>query len=449
MIWIRDRLLKELPRSFDRDARPTPGLSIAYDGTAWVSIDERVLTLQVQGGTGSDATIPLTGKSLTQVVTTINALAGFMAVVTASDDTLPAISLIEIPRREVSESQLFCFTSLLWCVLVPMAWVLSEGVVLQQRAAQQSASIWSAESLWLDYWGELYGNAKRKSGEVDATFATRIIREVLRPKLNGLAIEAIIEEDLGIAARIRNLYLEAWEVGTTRLGRLAGWKYSRTTFEVILSDLVDGVRDVVEKARAAGTYPFYRYQVGQGTADIEDVSISNTITTPDSLDGRYAWIVGRDRCRELPLGGKHLSLFEIATLAPFLEAYLDVSAGEAGDPLVLGTGMLGVNTLGDVTNAGILLSEGDSLFLEIVASSVIFEDQITGTFYRIIFGVTIFATPVVGPGATGWVLNDGWYLGIYNGVLDITETPIPGATPKDGDIDLAVTNGVLDYEPAV
>ena len=449
MSWISERLFKELPSSFDRDPRAIPGFALNYDGQAWVTISQRELRVFTTGGTGGDFVLTLDNKSLAQVVAELNAQPGCTASLLVAESTLSALSLVEVERQSLAvDAQFACFTSLLWRVLMPLVWALHDGVVFQERAALQSASIWSAEVAWLQYWGELYGQAQRKLAETDAVFAARIIHEVIRPKLNGLALEQIIEEDLGVQARIRHLYLEAWEVGTTRKGRIAGRKYSRTTFEVLVSDLVEGVRVVVDRTRAAGTLPYYRFQLSQGAVEEGESTVTPFLVAPQTLLSRHAWVVGRDTCGELPIGGKPLSLFELIGFAPRMESYLDVSAGLAGDPLVLGTGALGTHTLGDVTNAGVLVSEGAVQFILVGTTTVVFQDQVTSSFYRLSFGEIMSMLPVGGgPGESGWIIQSGWYLGIWNGVLVITETPIPGAVAKDGAVNLAVVNGVLVYTP--
>lgn len=359
MSWVRDRLLKELPDSFDKHSHPAPGISITYDGAAFVTIFRQELRIHVEGGTGSDLAISLAGKTLTALATEIDMAVGYDATVSSTDGALPAISLIEVNNYPLTDGSLFyCFTSLLWRVLLPISWVLYEGIDIQEQAAQQSASVWSAEGAWLDYWGELYGNARRRISESDMTFAVRIMRELLRPKLNALALEDIIAEDLGVQARITNLHKKAWEVGTTRKGYIAGRKFSRTTFEVLLSDLVTGVETVIEKNKAAGTVPYYRYQMSQGDVEVGEMTIAPTFGYTVPLRSRHGLMVG-DPCGSLPLGGKWFSIFEQFGLAPKIEYYLNVTGGLAG-PMVLGTGILGTNVLGDVSEAGVIFTQGNS-----------------------------------------------------------------------------------------
>lgn len=450
MTWVRDRLLKELPRSFDRDPHAEQGLSLAHTDDAWVTIARQRLTIRTEDG--PDIVISLGGKTLFRVVEEINTYPGPVATLTAPDGMVSALALIEVKDQLITtDSRFFTFTSLVWRVLVPLSWALFDGVDIQEQAAQQSMSLWSAEAQWLDYWGELYGNTRRKVGETDAVFAARILRTILRPRLNAMALEDILWEDLGLRATITNLFQEAWVVGVSHRRRLAGRKYSRTTFEVLVNGLLNGVPEIIDRSKAAGTLPYYRYLLTQDIGEEQHFSIVNRVTAPQSLLSRVAWVIGRDRCRELPLRGKRFSLFEIWTLAGFREAYLDVSGGLAGDPLVLGTGQLGVNTLGDVSGAGILLSEGTPYFEDIGAvgvTSTVFTDQVTGLFYMVGFGQTISLTLTTGPGASGWLIQAGWWLGVFDGILDITDTAIAGAVAKDAGVNLAVVNGVLEYTPA-
>lgn len=392
MTWVRDRLLRELPTSFDTDPHAEPGLSLAYDGVATVTVFRRRLTTRVQGGTGTSIAIDLTGKSLTQLVTELNSYAGYTAVVTADDGTRPAIGLIEVmdkplpgvsastggagelPAGEApagesgdvtvafsvtADSRLDQFTSLLWNIVVPISWILHDGIDLQEHAAQQSRSLWSAEGVWLEYWGSLYGGTVRKSGETDAPFAVRIMREVLRPRLNNVALEQILEDELGIHALVTNLFPEAWIVGGT-LGRIAGRKYSRTTFEVTVSDLIDGVKELVTRSRAAGTLPFYRYQILQGDVEESDFSIVAHVNVLDDVSDKYAWVLGRDTCGELPIFGIGGTVLEHVDFAPVTEAYFRI--GGSGDPLILGIEALGASVLGDVSMSGVILSDTAGVF---------------------------------------------------------------------------------------
>lgn len=354
---IREAIFRDVPAYFDRSPDAAPGFTISYDGTgALVSIAQRQLSITVSGGTGDALLLDLREHTLETLVTAINAHPGYTASVVGATGAIPAIALVPLQREDLFfEPRLSYFRSTVWCLLMALVYALEDALEQIEIGARQ-LYLDTAEAAWVDNWGAYYARIERREGEADRSYARRIIRDVTRWKLNGRALEEILLDDLGVHARIINLHEQAWLVGGRLTGRLAGRKYSRTTFEVIVADLVAGIADVVNRARAAGTLPYYQFAVGMGLPDTTYGALSVQLRAVENGAARYGWIIGRDRCGELPLFGKHLSLSELF-FRPLMDNYLHVQLS-MGSPLVLGVGALGTGVLGNVDMFGILFSDG-------------------------------------------------------------------------------------------
>ena len=256
------RLLNAVPAYLDRDPAAELALDITPTATtATITIAQRVLAIRTTGGLAPSVVIPLEAHSLASLRTFLNGVLGYTVTLRTEDSTRSALCLIEIPngRDLLADSRLYAFTSLLWVVLSPLAWALED---LQERIKQGLAqmTLKTAEGLWVDLWGEqYYGGVYRLFAEGDRHYADRIIREVLRWRLNRFAMAQIVWEELGIDASVTNLHDQAWVVGVTNFGYLVGRKYARTTFEVVIHGVSEDLWFYVERNRAAGTLPFIRY----------------------------------------------------------------------------------------------------------------------------------------------------------------------------------------------
>lgn len=261
---ILQTLLDALPSYLNKDPQLQDAISLTYDGSACVvSIAQKQFSVAITAGTGESFVIDLAGKTITQVVAEVNTHAGFTATVLNDG---PAISLLPVQGQDVFTSpKLSRFTSLLWCLLAPVAWQF-EQQLLQQEAGLQQLTLKTAEGLWVDLWGDLYGEIVRLFNEEDRDYANRIMREVTRWRLNGLGIAEAIKDRFGADVVIINLHDKAWVYGRTPFGKYVGRKYARTTILVDPQEEIDpNFRVIVERNRAAGILPFYVFR-GQGGA---------------------------------------------------------------------------------------------------------------------------------------------------------------------------------------
>ena len=381
---IRESLFRDIPAYFNRGPEPVPGFTIVYNGLqAFASIAQRQLSITgiaalgdatgygetplgeepppvvSSGMEGNSLVIDLRGKTLADVVAEINERAGYSAALVGNAGTVAAIALVPVQSYDlVFDPILYCFTSTLWCLQMSCVYALEDIGEQIERGAQQ-LYLDTAEGKWVDNWGVYYASVQRRLTEQDRTYAQRIMREVTRWKLNRIALEQIIEEETGLPARITNLYEQAWEVGG-RLGRLAGRKYARTTFEVLVNGLSDVIVGLVLKYKAAGTLPFFRYQLiqgGGGNPEEEDVTIVQRVQVKQDIRDRYAWVLGRDRLSALRIGGTECTVINLWLLAVLSENYLS-TLDNTTVVFVLGIGLLGENALGNIVDFGVLVSEG-------------------------------------------------------------------------------------------
>lgn len=267
-----ERLLLGIPAyvTADKDPQPTPALTILYDGSAArASVAQRHLSITVTGGSGEPLVVDLRNKTLDDVATEMTAYAGYTATA-VGDVSASALSLLPVQNVDLfANATLTRFTSLLWRVLMPLAWTL-EDVLANTQAGARQLSVVTAEGQWIDRWGAYYGDVVRLFNEEDRDYARRIIAEVTRWRLNGLAIADTIKQELGVAATVTNLHDRAWVYGRTKYGKYVGRKHARTTILLDPSGEINArFRDVVERNRAAGILPFYifRSQGGAGNGD--------------------------------------------------------------------------------------------------------------------------------------------------------------------------------------
>lgn len=85
-------------------------------------------------------------------------------------------------------------TSLLWAIFKPLAYVLQNAKNDVDSAVQQLDFLTSSGE-FLDYWGTIFGIA-RYSGEPDYEYSIRLLWETIKPRLNNIAIENLLERGI-------------------------------------------------------------------------------------------------------------------------------------------------------------------------------------------------------------------------------------------------------------
>ncbi len=345
-----DRVLQALPAYLDREPGEMPGVSLSYAGTSGTAtVASRRLTTRVTGGTGAALDLDLEALTLAGLATALNAEPGYAASLEADDGAVGAIALLEATDVDiVSTAKLRRHGTVLWALLSPAGWAL-EDAQDRIRAGLRQMSVRTADGPWVDLWGlDYYGGIRRALGEADRDYADRIIREALRRRLNGHAIELILREDIGLESLVSNLHERAWVISRTPFGRLAGRKYSRTTFEALVFGISAGVAAAVERNRAAGTVPYYAYREQLGAPGGHAEEAPTVVRSTPRVATDTVWTVGRDRL------GLRLSIphnVEIAESA--LIAVGDVVTGGSGASFVLGVSDLGgPDVLGDTGPPG-------------------------------------------------------------------------------------------------
>lgn len=98
-------------------------------------------------------------------------------------------------QDETNGDHLYGYTSLLWSLYSAYAIEVEQAEVAVAEALRQMVMT-QAEGDWLDVWADLYG-VQRVSDEADDALQARIPQEVLRLRVNGLAIEQAVQDITG------------------------------------------------------------------------------------------------------------------------------------------------------------------------------------------------------------------------------------------------------------
>lgn len=152
--------------------------------------------------------------------------------------------------------RLHAFRSLLWVMLSSYAGEV-RGAQRQVAEALRQMVLTQAEGDWLDLWGNLYG-VPRRDGELDAGYAPRIAREVLRLRVNGHGIERAILDETGWDVRIEEPWKDLFILDQSALsgphrlydGENYGYHLIRPVAMVPVDR--DVVMSIVNRNRAAG-----------------------------------------------------------------------------------------------------------------------------------------------------------------------------------------------------
>jgi hypothetical protein len=215
---LTQKLLGSIYRAFNKDANAYLALRINYSGGPLVwTVADGILT----GTSGSTQlfSLDLSQYTLATLAAALAAVPGVsVPFLTSNNTSLSARVLIDASGDQSASNgdHLMAYSSTLWALLEPFASELV-AAALQIKQALLQMSLKTASNEWVDEWGG-YFNVPRESGEQDASYAARIVMEVLRPRGNNVAIEAALFELLGQKVTVTDLYLATNSMSPQVLG---------------------------------------------------------------------------------------------------------------------------------------------------------------------------------------------------------------------------------------
>lgn len=258
MIDVREKLAGHLYRSALEVAPlaiPVARLT-APGGVSW-DLGGGMMKVTVAG---ASTTITLDGS----IGDLIGDLALFGVSLTFSDPDLfdvPASALMQGWGSDASstEDALSLFTTTLWGLLDAYGSELNETEV-NLIAALEQLYMNTADGELLDVWGGYFA-IPREIGEVDPTYYARIVREVMRPRVNRFAIEAAVKDNTGLSVSLREPHKEIFRLSISGLsgghhlqdGHFYTWNVFQPIYHSPMSLAQrDRVLAIIERNRPAG-----------------------------------------------------------------------------------------------------------------------------------------------------------------------------------------------------
>jgi hypothetical protein len=302
---LSNKLFSLIYRAFDRDPAAFLGLRVrAAGGLTWV-VDEAVLTLTpALGGGAAPLSIDLSLYDLSALATFIAGQGGYTVSDLVGPDRsgLSAECLID-GAGDIGTSNgdhLYAWSNPNWAWIEAMSAELEAARVQVGLMPAEMATV-TAHGEWLDLLG-VYYKVPRILGETDTQYGPRIPAEVLLPKGNNKAIEAVISSVTG-QDDARVVDVVTFGPGLPR--RDGTILYDGTWFHTTVAQPIYGLFDVtlgfdlfgsgdlaafqvtiaalIERLRDAGT--FLRSLVVGGSA------ISDTVGFPTDSFGALAGVV--------------------------------------------------------------------------------------------------------------------------------------------------------------
>jgi hypothetical protein len=196
------RLLSRLHRVFDKDPAAEIALRIRYGDSrlTWRVADE-TLTTVVTDHPAAALTLPLGDHTLTSLAATIDAAPGYSVLdLTSNNPSRSALCLIPATgdTAQSNGDALWCFISLLWAILVPIARTLAQACAAIPEAIEQ-IHLHQAAGEFIDLHGGDYYGIRRTADETDADYLARIIATILIPRSNNVAIQQALTRALGLS----------------------------------------------------------------------------------------------------------------------------------------------------------------------------------------------------------------------------------------------------------
>lgn len=191
------QLLGNLHHRFDKDPALALALRIRHpSGFAW-RINNRVLTATTEAG-GAIATITLTGRAIDEVATLLEQAGCTVEYMAQELRHRSADILMDGTGRQTQSNgdHMTGYTSLLWAILDSAAIELEAAEQMGVITALRQAYMHTAGGEWLEGWAGFFA-VPRPDGMGDVAYLARIIKETLRPRVNGIAIEDTIKDYTG------------------------------------------------------------------------------------------------------------------------------------------------------------------------------------------------------------------------------------------------------------
>lgn len=290
--WIADGRLRTEVDAVDW----VEGLSY-LDGT-WTLNGDRTLSGEyLAPPAGLD--IALEGHTIGSLVSMLAAQPGYSVVYV--DDSMLSVSARALmtgggDQAESNGDHVHAFRSLLWSLLDAYSGPLDIADA-DIAAALRQAYLHSAEAEWLDLWGGYFG-VRREAGEADARYVERIVREVLRPRNNAIAIQNAVAELTGHNVRLREPWREIFTLNESALsdthhlqdGNFYTWNVFQPIYQSSPSPLDrDRILRVIHRNRPAG------------------VLVVGDQTQPATMHGiaNLAWVCGARKTAIYHFGHSH------------------------------------------------------------------------------------------------------------------------------------------------
>lgn len=180
--------------------------AVYLDGSWYLSGDRSLSGYIVSPSANLD--IPLEGHTVGSLVDLVSAQPGY--VIPYIDPALRHLAARVFLDGAGDQSasngdHFYVFTSLLWSLLDAYSddlYVAESSIV----DAIKEAYLHSSDGVWLDLWCSYFG-VVREPGETDQALSFRTVREVLRPRNNGIAIQNAVKELTGFNVSLK----EPWK----------------------------------------------------------------------------------------------------------------------------------------------------------------------------------------------------------------------------------------------
>lgn len=283
MNTVLQRLLK-YPHSavFDLDPAASLALRLRHPaGARWVIADE-VLTATAGG---QQYVYPLGDLTVGQLAAALVADGFEVPTLSAQWAGRSAMVLAEDSGDEGQSNgdRVHAFTSILWALLAGYASELRIAEAQVKQALRQMV-LYQSELEWLDVWGTLYG-VPRKDGELDSAYGPRIVREVLRLRVNARGIEQAIRDETGADVRIEEPWRDLFILDQSELSGphriYDGEKYGYHLIRPVALEPVDSriVLPIVHRNRPAGVDVLDMRGVYSAHVDASAPAMVDAVTT--------------------------------------------------------------------------------------------------------------------------------------------------------------------------